>query len=51
MMLNKLLFSFLLDRYLKMVSPQNDDTQGGPPPPSDATARQNYINRWGYSMG
>ena len=41
MMLNILLFSFLLELYHKMVSPQNGDTRGGPPPPpplSDATA-------------
>ena len=37
MILNILLFSFLFDWYYKMVPPQNGDTRGGPPPPSDAT--------------
>ena len=32
MILNILLFSFLFDRYYKMVSPQNGDTRGGQPP-------------------
>ena len=37
MILNILLFSFLFDWYYKMVSLQNGDTRGGPPPFSDAT--------------
>ena len=36
-MLNILLFSFLFNCYHKMVSFQNDDTRGRPPPISDAT--------------
>ena len=38
-MILNILFSFLFDWYRKMVSPQNGDTRGGPPPlSSDATA-------------
>ena len=37
--------SFLFNCYHKMVSPQNGDTRGGPPPPpvSDATVHSNML--------
>ena len=46
MILNTLLFSFLFDWYYKMVSPQNGDTRGNPPPsPPLATPRRKPLSR------
>ena len=37
------LFSFLFDCYHKMVSPQNGDTRGGPPPPLATPLNRKHV--------